>query len=186
MAHETATSEHLSFSQSLRRFVAPDVAHRSHPSLVVHYLERSERVLLSLIAFVLVILALLLLVSGVISMVQDVANGMMRDQAVNILDTVLLVMMTMEIVYTVTLSLQSHKLVAEPFLVIGIIAAIRRTLVITATSSSSESSDPRVFQSTLLELGLLAFIVGVMAAAIWIMRRSSVYVKEDETVLEDD
>jgi len=55
-------------------------------------------------------------------------------------DDVLLVMMTMEIVYTVTLSLQSHKLVAEPFLVIGIIAAIRRTLVITAESRSWKQS----------------------------------------------
>lgn len=186
MEHEAAKHENASLSQSLGNFFKPpDTTHRTHPSLVVHYLERSERILLSLIAFVLVILAMLLLVSGVISMVQDVANGTMRDQAVNVLDTVLLVMMTMEIVYTVTLSLQSHKLVAEPFLVIGIIAAIRRTLVITATSTSTEG-DAAKFQSTLLELGLLAFIVGVMAAAIWIMRRSSVYLKEDETVLEDD
>jgi len=75
----------------------------------------------------------------------------------------------MEIVYTVTLSLQSHKLVAEPFLVIGIIAAIRRTLVITAESTKLESN-PAQFQSTLLELALLAFIVGVMAGSIYIMR----------------
>ena len=185
MEHETAKRENSTFGQSVGSFFRPpDAAHRTHPSLVVHYLERSERILLSLIAFVLVILALLLLISGVISMIQDVGNGTMRDQAVNILDTVLLVMMTMEIVYTVTLSLQSHKLVAEPFLVIGIIAAIRRTLVITATSTNTEANP--AFQSTLLELGLLAFIVGVMAAAIWIMRRSSIYVKQDETVLEDD
>src|SRR5258708_8179321 len=143
MAHETATSEHLSFSQSLRRFVAPDVDHRSHPCLVFHYLERSERVLLSLIAFVLVVLALLLLVSGVISMVQDVGNGTMRDQAVNILDTVLLVMMTMEIVYTVTLSLQSHKLVAEPFLVIRIIPPILPPLLIPPPSTTTEPNPPQ-------------------------------------------
>src|SRR5438105_6766192 len=187
MAHETATSERLSFSQSFRRFVAPDVAHRSHPSLVVHYLEGSERVLLSLIAFVLVILALLLLISGVISMIQDVGNGTMRDQAVNILDGVLLVMMTMEIVYTVTLSLQSHKLVAEPFLIIGIIAAIRRTLVITAESTQLELSNPDAFRSTLLELALLAVIVGVLAYSISVMRRSASYPQaEDETRLLDD
>src|SRR5712691_1167950 len=103
---------------------------REH-SLVVHYLERSERIVLALIAAVLVILAVLLLASSVLTMIQSIIDKDLRDAAIEILDGVLLVMMTMEIVYTVTLSLQSHKLVAETFLINGIIAAIRRTLVIT-------------------------------------------------------
>jgi uncharacterized membrane protein (DUF373 family) len=146
-------------------------------SLVVHYLNMAERIVLTLIAIVLVILALLLLVSSVISMIHAVTDGKIGEVAIEILDGVLLVMMTMEIVYTVTLSLESHKLVAEPFLIIGIIAAIRRTLVITAESTRLEASTAAdamdKFRSTLLELGLLAFIVGVMAAAIYIMRRAA-------------
>src|SRR5260221_1780590 len=127
-----------------------------HPSIVVHYLGRIERIVLSLIAFVLVILALLLLASSVVAMFKSALDGSIRDGAIDILDGVLLVMMTMEIVYTVTLSLQSHKLVAEPFLIIGIIAAIRRTLVITAESTQLEQTNPDAFRSTLLELALLA------------------------------
>lgn len=142
-----------------------------HPSIVVHYLGRIERIVLSLIAFVLVVLALLLLASSVVAMFKSTLDGSIRDGAIDILDGVLLVMMTMEIVYTVTLSLQSHKLVAEPFLIIGIIAAIRRTLVITAESTKLEGNAD-AFRSTLLELGLLAFIIGVMAVSIFIMRRS--------------
>src|SRR5438105_1323772 len=115
---------------------------KREPSLVVHYLERSERVVLALIAIVLVILALLLLASSVLMMIQSLIDKDLRKAAIDILDGVLLVMMTMEIVYTVTLSLQSHKLVAEPFLVIGIIAAIRRTLVITAEGTKFET-DPK-------------------------------------------
>jgi hypothetical protein len=46
----------------------------------------------------------------------------------------------MEIVYMVTLSIESHKLVAEPFLIVGAIAAIRRMLVITAQSTARESN----------------------------------------------
>ncbi len=155
-------------------------------SLIVHYLERSERVVLAMIAIVLVVLAVMLLISNIVGMVQSLMDGTMSDKAIEILDGVLLVMMTMEIVYTVTLSLQSHKLVAEPFLVIGIIAAIRRTLVITAESTKLESN-PAMFQSTLLELALLAFIVGVMAVSIYVMRRSSRYIaNDDETKLLDD
>src|SRR5256885_918476 len=116
----------------------------SHPpspkphSLIVHYLGVVERIVLSLIALVLVILAVLLLTNSVLSMIHSVMDGRVGEAAIEILDGVLLVMMTMEIVYTVTLSLESHKLVAEPFLVIGIIAAIRRTLVITAESTRLE------------------------------------------------
>lgn len=158
-----------------------------HPSLVVHYLGRAERVLLTMIAIVLVALAVLLLVSNVVEMVKALMNGTIRDLSIEILDGVLLVMMTMEIVYTVTLSLQSHKLVAEPFLIIGIIAAIRRTLVITAESTNLQTTNPEAFRSTLIELALLALIVGVMSVSIYIMRRSQKFAPpSDETRLEDD
>ena len=166
------------------------MSHETPPpprSLVVHYLERSERIVLSLIAVVLVALAVLLLLSQVVALVESVLNGTVRTTAIDILDGVLLVMMTMEIVYTVTLSLQSHKLVAEPFLIIGIIAAIRRTLVITAESTQLEQTNPDAFRSTLLELALLAVIVGVLAVSISVMRRSASYPQaEDETRLLDD
>jgi uncharacterized membrane protein (DUF373 family) len=99
---------------------------------------------------------------------------------VEILDSVLLVMMIMEIVYTVTLSLESHTLIAEPFLIIGTIAAIRRMLVITATSTQLEISNPDAFRSTLIELGLLAVIVIAMAASIYILRRTAAFQPEPE------
>ena len=101
-----------------------------------------------------------------------VVGGQIRDQAIEILDSVLLVMMTMEIVYTVTLSLESHKLVAEPFLVVGAIAAIRRMLVITAESTKIENQ-PVLFQSTLIELGLLAVTILMISGSVYILRRSA-------------
>src|SRR5258708_36079508 len=92
-------------------------------SLVVHYLERSERIVLSLIAVVLVALAVLLLPSQVVALVQSGLKRTVRTTAIDILDGVLLVMMTTEIVYTVTPSLQSPKPLADPFPIICIIAA---------------------------------------------------------------
>jgi hypothetical protein len=88
------------------------------------------------------------------------------------LNTVLLVMMTMEIVYTVAISLESHTLNAEPFLIIGVIAGIRRMLVITATSTDLEAQ-PGLFHNLLVELGLLAATVVALAVAIWILRHSA-------------
>ena len=138
---------------------------------IAHYLALAERFVLMLVAITLSVLAILLLASGVQALFQSALAGTIRDDAIDILDTVLLVMMTMEIVYTVTLSLESHTLVAEPFLVIGAIAAIRRMLVITAESTKIESNQV-LFQGTLLELALLGFTVLAMAGAIYILRRS--------------
>jgi len=148
-------------------------AEHARPRGVAHYIAQTERFVLILIAIVLSILAILLLGAGVLALIDAVTKGVdaIRSQAIDILDTVLLVMMTMEIVYTVTLSLESHTLVAEPFLVIGTIAAIRRMLVITAESTRLENQ-PAVFQSTLIELALLGFIVLSMAGAIYVLRRS--------------
>jgi hypothetical protein len=145
------------------------------PSLGAHYLGRAESVVLILVGAVLVVLAVLLLGSSVVSLIESVREAKIREEAIEILDSVLLVMMTMEIVYTVAISLESHTLVAEPFLIIGAIAAIRRTLVITATSTKDEHSAPEVFRNTLIELGLLSLIVMAMAVSVYILRKSSQY-----------
>ena len=153
---------------------------------VVDILHRVESVVLTLIAVVLAVLALLLLGSSVIAMYNALMEGQIRDLAIEILDSVLLVMMTMEIVYTVALSLESHSLVAEPFLIVGAIAAIRRMLVITAESTKLEVSNPEAFRNTLIELGLLALIIVAMAISIYILRRSKMLKAAGEVGETDD
>jgi hypothetical protein len=53
-------------------------------------------------------------------------------------------------------------------LIIGMIAGIRRMLVITATATEQEVH-PEQFHNTLVELGLLAATVVALAGAIWIL-----------------
>jgi phosphate starvation-inducible membrane PsiE len=139
--------------------------------LIAHYLNRAENVVLVLIALVLIMLAVILLGSSVVTLITALMTGTIQNLSIEILDSVLLVMMTMEIVYTVIVSLEGHTLAAEPFLIIGAIAAIRRMLVITA-ESTKQFDNVEVFRSTLLELGLLAVIVVAIAVAIYMLRRS--------------
>ena len=136
-------------------------------------LEMSESVVLVVIGVALVLVAVLLLYSSVFDLNAAIrlGTGEIENRAIAILNTVLLVMMTMEIVYTVALTLKSHALKAEPFLIIGVIAGIRRMLVITATSTAVEQ--PEEFHNMLLELGLLAATVVALAGAIWILRYSA-------------
>jgi flagellar biogenesis protein FliO len=137
-------------------------------------LGTSESVVLVLIGVALVLVAVLLLYSGMYDLNEAVHRGPaeIEHKSIEILNTVLLVMMTMEIVYTVAISLESHTLNAEPFLIIGMIAGIRRMLVITATSTEQEAH-PEQFHNTLVELGLLAAMVVALAGAIWILRYSA-------------
>jgi flagellar biogenesis protein FliO len=137
-------------------------------------LGTSESVVLVLIGVALVLVAVLLLYSGMYDLNEAVHRGPaeIEHKSIEILNTVLLVMMTMEIVYTVAISLESHTLNAEPFLIIGMIAAIRRMLVITATSTDQEAHAEQ-FHNTLVELGLLAAMVVALAGAIWILRHSA-------------
>jgi len=152
----------------------------SHPrSRAAAFLKQTESIVLFCIAIVLAVLAIFLLFSSVYALYVAVATGQLRDQAIDILNSTLLVMMIMEIVYTVTLSIESHKLVAEPFLIVGAIAAIRRMLVITAQSTSIESNIP-AFQNTLLELALLAVTIILIAWAIYILRTSQKFLPPDD------
>jgi phosphate starvation-inducible membrane PsiE len=152
-----------------------DDNHEAKPwtSKAAKYLGLSESGVLVLIGVALVLVAVLLLYSSMHDLLAAAQGGPkeIEHKSIEILNTVLLVMMTMEIVYTVAISLESHTLNAEPFLIIGSIAGIRRMLVITATSTESETN-PAMFHNTLVELGLLAATVVAMAVAICILRYS--------------
>jgi len=146
---------------------------RDWPIAGAHYLGRLESAVLILVGFVLVAVALLLLGSSCVTLYHAMAENIIRKEAIEILGSVLLVMMTMEIVYTVAISLRSHTLVAEPFLIIGAIAAIRRMLVITATTTEGDTPiSAEHFRNTLVELGLLAGTVIAMTLAIYLLRKS--------------
>ncbi len=137
------------------------------------FLGLAESAVLVLIGLSLVMVAVLLLYAGLHDLWMATQEGPQRIErsAIEILNTILLVMMTMEIVYTVAISLKSHTLAAEPFLIIGVIASIRRMLVITATSTEMEAK-PEVFRNKLIELGLLAATVVALTLAICLFRLS--------------
>jgi cell division protein FtsL len=148
--------------------------HQAWTSRAASLFSTLESVLLALIGLALVAVAVLLLYSSMHDLNEALHRGPgeIEFKAINILNTVLLVMMTIEIVYTVAISLKSHTLDAEPFLIIGVIAGIRRMLVITATSAQLEAQSGQ-FHNMLVELGLLAATVVALAVAISILRYSA-------------
>jgi len=75
------------------------------------------------------------------------------------------------------LHLRSHFLVTEPFLVVGLIASIRRILVITleaanlTKSGSYSAENAAIFRAGMIELGLLGLLVLVLVFSITLLRR---------------
>ena len=87
----------------------------------------------------------------------------------HLLDRVLLALMLAEIIYTVGRITRTQKLEVEPFLIVGIIAAIRRMLIITAESAGHADISNPVFQAQMGELGLLALIIFLLAWAMCLL-----------------
>jgi uncharacterized membrane protein (DUF373 family) len=94
-----------------------------------------------------------------------------------VIDRLLVVLMLVEIMHTVHVSVRSGALTCEPFLVVGLIASIRRVLVITLESSQATAhgdiSDnaEKVFRTSMIELGVLAVLILVMVGSIYLLRR---------------
>jgi uncharacterized membrane protein (DUF373 family) len=112
----------------------------------------------------------LLLTSGV-GFVRSVLEGAVAARIVGLLDQVLLVFMIVEILYTVQVSFREHALVPEPFLIVGLIAVIRRVLVLTAEFGELLVKGEDVFRNAMLELGLLTVMVIALVVALVLLRK---------------
>jgi uncharacterized membrane protein (DUF373 family) len=115
--------------------------------------------------------AIALLVSSTLVFVRSLLEGALAGRVVGLLDQVLLVFMIVEILYTVQVSFREHALVPEPFLIVGLIAAIRRVLVLTAQLSEVTTQNPETLRSAMLELALLTALIVALVAALGIVRR---------------
>ncbi|GAC1422865.1 MAG: hypothetical protein NVSMB5_16500 [Candidatus Velthaea sp.] len=87
------------------------------------------------------------------------------------LDIILLVLMVVELAYTVMLSLRGVVLSAEPFLIVGLIAVIRRILVITVGEVRGDSGGPSTLaQGSAIELAILTSVVLAFVISITLLR----------------
>ena len=114
--------------------------------------------------------ALVLLADATLTFVANLIAGTLPGRMVSLLDRVLLVLMFAEILYTVQVSFREHALVPEPFLVVGLIAAIRRVLVITAEFSDVKDAGSAQFRATMVELGLLTVLSLVLVVSLVLLR----------------
>ena len=123
------------------------------------------------VGFLLAASALALLITAAVGFVQSVLSGALGARVVDLLDQVLLVFMIVEILYTVQISFREHALIPEPFLIVGLIAGIRRVLVLTAEFGDLMTKGEDAFRNAMLALGLLTVLVLALVWALVLVRR---------------
>jgi uncharacterized membrane protein (DUF373 family) len=123
----------------------------------VWLLEHAQDLVAIIVGIILMLLAGVLLVAAIV----DFANksSPIASRADTLLDSILLVLILVEIVHTVVLSLRTHRLVAQPFIVVGLVAVIREILLLV-----SPSTNPKTVTTS--KLALLIAMVAVFVAAL--------------------
>jgi Phosphate-starvation-inducible E family len=135
---------------------------------------RAEDVVYIGLALLLAVSSLTLLAATAYSAGQALLTGELPARVVDLLDRILLILMIVEILYTVQVSFREHTLSPEPFLIVGLIAATRRVLVLTAEFSELIERGDAAFRNAMIELGLLTVMVFVLVASLVMLRRRGV------------
>ena len=130
------------------------------------------------------VLGILLAATAILALVDatGLLVGAIRElggsaKLLEIVDRLLFLLMLVEILHTVRVSMRSGKLTCEPFLIVGLIASIRRVLVITLQSSEVmhgplNPEREALFRISMIELGVLGGLILVMVLSIFLLHRA--------------
>jgi hypothetical protein len=135
----------------------------------------ADRVLLFLEDAVYWAIALVLVVgSGALIVSQFNTLLRLRDAPakvviVDVLDGLLLIFIFVELLYAVRSCLRSHEIVAEPFLIVGILAGIKEIVVLSVEAAALLNKGPE-FARAVVEIGVLGAVVLVLALAAFVLR----------------
>ena len=125
--------------------------------------------------------ALFLLLAAAWTLIEGLSfSGLAKDLTVEVVDQILLVLLIIEILSTVQVSFREHVLTPEPFLVVGLIAAIRRILIITAEFSNPSEVVEAAFRNAMFELGLLTVLIFSLVFSLHFLKKNRAATVERE------
>ena len=143
---------------------------RSVRSRLLEVVELLEDGIYAVIAIFLLVAAVGLLIGAGQTVLQNLDLATITSTVVTVLDQALLVFMVAELLRTVRITLRDRSLAAEPFLIIGLIAGVRRILIITAKNENIAPGP--AFEVFWVELLLLIVLVLSMVVALVLWRRA--------------
>lgn len=115
----------------------------------------------------------LMLTAGALVVLLDAADSLLSGATKDplhtvegVLDTLLIVFILVELLSAVRTTIEERRLVAEPFLLVGIIASIKEIVVVGAFAK-----DDAKVGDTVLHVGVLAAVVLALSVASFLVRR---------------
>jgi uncharacterized membrane protein (DUF373 family) len=133
--------------------------------------SRAEDVIYIGLGLLLTAIAFTLLITEVVYFWQYVSTVSLSENIVFLLDRILLIIIFVEVLYTVQVSFRQHILQPEPFLVVGLIAVTRRIFVLTAEMSKLAKETQAGFYNAMIELGLLTLLVVALVLCLHMLRQ---------------
>ena len=130
-------------------------------------MEWAEGLLYAVVGLVLVGSAVVALGAIAYDLVTQIDDGALDAVAVA-LDGLLLVFILIELLGAVRATVAERQLLAEPFLIVGIIASIKAIVV---TSLETRDLHGEAFDDAMLEIGILGGVVLLLAIASFLVRR---------------
>jgi uncharacterized membrane protein (DUF373 family) len=132
-------------------------------------LEVAENVVYGGIAVLLVVAALVLLaVAG--RTTWSVFSDFSQAPMLELLDVLLLVFIVVELLFAVRTTVEQRELLAEPFLIIGVIASIKEIVVLSVEAAGvvGRGAD---FDDRITEIAVLGVLVLLLGLTSWLLRR---------------
>jgi uncharacterized membrane protein (DUF373 family) len=132
-------------------------------------LEIAENVVYAGIATFLVATALVCLVLAgktTWGLVSDFSEQPILD----LLDVLLLVFIVVELLFAVRTTVEKRELLAEPFLLVGIIASIKE-IVVLSVEAAKEVGNGAEFDDRMTEIGVLGVLVLLLGLTSFLLRR---------------
>ena len=114
--------------------------------------------------------ALVLTVKAVVELVKGAREGG-PGALIDTLDAILLVFIFVELLYAVRITLKERQIVAEPFLIAGILVCIKEIIVLAVKSPTEYIGKGPEFARAMVEVGLLGVLVLVLSAAAVVLRK---------------
>jgi uncharacterized membrane protein (DUF373 family) len=122
----------------------------------------------TVVAVALIVGGTILLGVVVYDFVRDLGQGPFVVVVLELLSGLLLVFIFTELITTVRVVIARRRVVVEPFLIVGIVAAVRRLIVISAEAENLLGTAQ--FRDLLLEIGVLAGTVLLLGATVLVLR----------------
>jgi uncharacterized membrane protein (DUF373 family) len=126
--------------------------------------------------------AMALLITEITYFIQYIYAEVLSENIVLLLDRVLLIIIFVEVLYTVQVSFRQHVLQPGPFLVVGLIAATRRILVLTAELPKMAKENEALLHNAIIELAMLTVLILALVMSLRLIRPADVKSAAEETV----